>query len=118
MSRRYGAGFGFVSYDPAWIDTLGRTVAQLRNTGATVPILGPAPDPHGPVPACLSGHLDDATACAPARSAAVNDGGIGAERAATEAAGGRYADLTDLFCTPGRCPMIVATPGFSGTTTT
>ncbi len=70
MSRRYGADFGFMSYDPAWIDTLGRTVAQLRSTGATVLVLGPAPDPHCSVPTCLSGHLDDATACAPTRPAA------------------------------------------------
>ncbi|MCV7089200.1 SGNH hydrolase domain-containing protein, partial [Mycobacterium interjectum] len=107
MSRRYGADFGFVSYDPAWIDTLGRTVAMLRSTGATVLVLGPAPDPHGSVPACLSAHLDDATACAPARSAALDDGGIGAERAVTAGGGGQYADLTDLFCTPDRCPVIV-----------
>ena len=60
MSRRYGADFGFTSYDPAWIDTLGRTVTQLRSTGATVLVLGPAPDPHSSVPTCLSGHLDDA----------------------------------------------------------
>ncbi|OBI96059.1 acyltransferase [Mycobacterium alsense] len=107
MSRRYGADFGFVSYDPAWIDTLGRTVALLRQAGATVLVLGPAPDPRASAPVCLSAHLDDAAACAPTRSAAVNDGGIGAERAATNAAGGHYADLTDLFCTPDRCPMIV-----------
>ncbi len=107
MSRRYGADFGFVSYDPAWIDTLGRTVAQLRSIGATVLVLGPAPDPHGSVPTCLSGHLDDAIACAPARSAARDDGGIGAERAATAGAGGQYADLTDLFCAADRCPVIV-----------
>jgi hypothetical protein len=107
MSRRYGSDFGFVSYDPAWIETLGRTVAQLRRTGAIVLVLGPAPDPHTAVPACLSGHLDDASACAPGRSAAVNDEGISAERAATTGNGGRYADLTDLFCTPERCPMIV-----------
>ncbi|WAJ45984.1 acyltransferase family protein [Mycobacterium sp. Aquia_216] len=107
MSRRYGSDFGFVSYDPAWIDTLGRTVAQLRRTGATVLVLGPAPDPQSPVPTCLSGHLDDATTCAPDRSVAVNDGGIAAERAATTGNGGHYADLTDLFCTAERCPMIV-----------
>jgi peptidoglycan/LPS O-acetylase OafA/YrhL len=107
MSRRYGADFGFTSYDPAWIDSLGRTVAQLRSTGATVLVLGPAPDPHGSAPACLSGHLDDATACAPTRPAALDDGGIGAERAATTGAGGQYADLTDLFCAPDRCPVIV-----------
>nr|WP_197501619.1 acyltransferase family protein [Mycobacterium sp. 852002-51057_SCH5723018] len=107
VSRRYGADFGFTSYDPAWLDTLGRTVSQLRQIGATVLVLGPVPDPHGSVPACLSGHLGDAGACAPARPAAVDDGGIGAERAATAAAGGHYADLTDLFCTPDRCPVIV-----------
>jgi peptidoglycan/LPS O-acetylase OafA/YrhL len=107
MSRRYGGDFGFVSYDPAWLDTLGRTVARLRSIGATVLVLGPVPDPRSSVPGCLSGHLDDATACAPARPAAVNDGGIGAERAATTGGGGQYADVTDLFCTADRCPMIV-----------
>jgi hypothetical protein len=35
----------------------------------------------------MSGHLDDATA--------------------TTGAGGRHADLPDLFCTAERCPMIV-----------
>jgi peptidoglycan/LPS O-acetylase OafA/YrhL len=107
MSRRYGADFGFTSYDPAWIDTLGRTVAQLRSTGATVLILGPVPDPQSSVPACLSGHVDDAIACAPTRSSAVDNDGVSAERAATTAAGGHYADLTDLFCTRDRCPTIV-----------
>ncbi|MGB3481631.1 MAG: SGNH hydrolase domain-containing protein, partial [Mycobacterium sp.] len=33
--------------------------------------------------------------------------GITAETTATEAGGGHYADLTDLFCTPDRCPVIV-----------
>ncbi|WP_297824630.1 acyltransferase family protein [Mycobacterium sp.] len=107
MSRRYGGDFGFTSYDPAWIDTLGRTVAQLRGTGATVLVLGPAADPHSPAPTCLSAHLDDATACAPTRSAAANGDGIAAERAATTGNGGHYADLTDLFCSPDRCPLIV-----------
>jgi peptidoglycan/LPS O-acetylase OafA/YrhL len=107
MSRRYGADFGFTSYDPAWISSLTRLVAQLRSTGAAVLVLGPVPDPHSTVPTCLSAHLDDATACAQPRSVAVNDSGIAAEKAATAAGGGRYADLTDLFCTADRCPMIV-----------
>jgi peptidoglycan/LPS O-acetylase OafA/YrhL len=107
MSRRYGADFGFTSYDPAWIDTLADTVTQLRGTGSTVLVLGPVPDPHSSVPTCLSGHLDDATACAAARSDAVDAGGVAAERAATVRGGGHYADLTDLFCTPDRCPVIV-----------
>jgi peptidoglycan/LPS O-acetylase OafA/YrhL len=107
MSRRYGADFGFSSYDATWIDTLTQTVAQLRRTGATVLVLGPAADPHASVPACLSDHLDDASACAPARADGVDRDGVAAEQTATAAGGGHYADLTDLFCTADRCPVIV-----------
>jgi len=80
---------------------------RLRRTGAAVLVLGPVPDPGSSVPTCLSGHLDDATACAPARAVAVKDAGISAEQAATTSSGGHYADLTDLFCTADRCPVIV-----------
>ena len=111
MWRGYGVGndrlLGFTSYDPEWIDSLTRLVQQLRGTGAQVLVLGPIPDPHSMVPICLSGHLDDATACSPPRSTAVNESGIAAETAATKAGGGQYADLTDLFCTADRCPVIV-----------
>jgi hypothetical protein len=54
-----------------------------------------------------AGHLDDATACSPLRSVAVSEPGIAAESVATEAGGGQYADLTELFCTAERCPVIV-----------
>jgi hypothetical protein len=112
MWRGYGPGIGgwipdFGSYDPAWIDSLTRLVQQLRGTGAKVLVLGPIPAPHSVVPICLSGHLDDATACSPPRSTAVNESGIAAESAATKAGGGQYADLTELFCTADRCPVIV-----------
>ena len=107
MSRRYGADFGFTSYDPAWLDSLTQLVARLRATGAKVLLLGPIPDPHSTVPACLSDHVDDPAACSQPRDVAVNDAGIAAEAAATATAGGRYEDITPLFCTTDRCPMIV-----------
>lgn len=105
--RRYGADFGFTSYDPTWLDGLTRLVSQLRGAGARVLVLGPVPDPHTTVPTCLSAHMDDATACAPDRSVAMNDNGIGAEAAAVQAGGGQYARLDQYFCTDQRCPMIV-----------
>ncbi|OMC52191.1 acyltransferase [Mycobacterium sp. IS-836] len=112
MWRAYHPSYGwipsFATYDPAWIDSLTRLVQQLRGTGAKVLVLGPIPDPQSMVPICLSGHLDDATACSPARSTAVNESGIAAESAATKAGGGQYADVTELFCTTDRCPVIVA----------
>src|SRR5262249_50756181 len=107
VSRRYGADFGFTSYDPAWVDGLGRLVHRLRSMGSAVLVLGPIPDPRTTVPTCLSGHVDDALACSPPRPDAVNDRGIAAEAAATTAAGGQYADVTPLFCTADRCPVIV-----------
>jgi peptidoglycan/LPS O-acetylase OafA/YrhL len=111
MMRQYGVGnqrpFGFTSYDPAWIDSLTRLVQQLRGLGAKVLVLGPIPNPNKWVPICLSGHLDDATACSPPRSTAMNQSGIAAESAATQAGGGHYADLTELFCTAVRCPAVV-----------
>ncbi|BBZ44482.1 acyltransferase family protein [Mycobacterium parmense] len=110
MSRMNSAGSwqpGFTPYDQAWLDALLVLVQQLRATGAEVLVFGPVPDPNTSVPDCLSGHLDDASACSPARSAAVNQSGIAAESAATHAGGGEYADLTELFCTPNRCPVIV-----------
>ena len=105
--NRYGLASGLTSYEPAWFESLTRLVQQLRGTGATVLVLGPIPDPQSFAPDCLSAHLDDATACSPPRSTAVNEPGIAAESAATQAGGGRYADLTGLFCTAQRCPVIV-----------
>jgi len=111
MWRGYGPSYGWIpafkTYDSAWIDSFTRLVRQLRGTGAKVLLLGPVPDPHSVVPVCLSGHIDDATACSPTRSSAVNESGIAAESAATDAAGGQYADVTGLFCTADRCPVIV-----------
>jgi peptidoglycan/LPS O-acetylase OafA/YrhL len=113
MWRGYGTGGGyewgssFTSYDPAWIDSLTRLVHELRGIGAKVLVLGPVPDPHLDVPTCLSARLDEVTACVPRRAKAVNESGIAAEFAAAKAGGGHYADVTDLFCTSDRCPVMV-----------
>jgi peptidoglycan/LPS O-acetylase OafA/YrhL len=106
-TNSHGFLSGFTSYDPAWVDALTRLVRQLRETGAKVLVLGPLPQLTTSVPGCLSEHLDDATACSPPMSTAFNRPGIAAEAAAVEAGGGQYADLTDLFCTANRCPVIV-----------
>lgn len=107
MSRRYAQDFQFTTYGPPWLTSLTRTVAHIHTTGATVLVLGPIPDPLTSVPTCLSAHLDSFSACAPDRTSALNTAGITAEQAATAAGGGYYADLTSLFCTPSRCPVVV-----------
>jgi peptidoglycan/LPS O-acetylase OafA/YrhL len=108
MSRGYG-GLDYLPkpYNQAWSDGLTRLVQQLRAIGAQVLVLGPVPNPYKSVPICLSGHLDDAAACASPRSTAVNQSGIATETAATKAGGGHYDELTELFCTADRCPVVV-----------
>lgn len=98
---------GFPPYVRAWNDSLTRLVQQLRSAGSNVLVLGPIPDLNSNVPECLSVHLDDATACSSSRTTAVSEPGMAVESAATKAAGGQYADITDLFCTTDRCPAIV-----------
>lgn len=97
---------GLKIYDQAWLNSLTRLVEELRATGAKVLVLGPTADPPAPVPLCLSGHLDDATACAAARGVE-HAPGVAAEAAATAAGGGQYADVDPLFCSANRCPAIV-----------
>ncbi|OBJ03542.1 acyltransferase family protein [Mycobacterium sp. 1465703.0] len=106
---RVGRDFdtGFSAYGSAWIESMSRLVQKLRGIGTRVLVLGPIPDLHSMVPDCLSIHLDDAAACSSRRATAVNETGLAAESAATKAGGGRYADITDLFCTADRCPPIV-----------
>jgi hypothetical protein len=107
MMRRYGRDFGFTAYGPDWLAAVTRLVSRLRDAGAAVLVLGPIPVPHVTVPTCLSAHLDDIGACTPAKQAAVPATAIGSEAAAVRAGGGRYADVTDLFCDAGRCPVVI-----------
>lgn len=108
MSRRYGSDFGFTSYSREWLDSLNTLVSELRAaSGGRVLVLGPVPDPDSVVPVCVSGELGDANACSPPRAEAINADGITAEAAATRRGGGRYAELTDLFCAQAICPVII-----------
>ena len=107
LSRRYGGRLPTVTYDPAWIDSMTRLCSSCAASAQRCWCSGRSRIRNQCVPNCLSLHLDDATACSPLRSVAVNDPGIAAETAAVKAGGGQYADLTELFCTAERCPVIV-----------
>ncbi|GAY14030.1 acyltransferase [Mycobacterium sp. shizuoka-1] len=108
VSRRYGSRWGLASSGPQWDASLSALIDVLRaRTGAAVVVLGPVPDPHTDVPVCLSAHVDDISVCAPQRDAAVKSSVIAAEERATRAVGGRYVDVSDLFCTSQTCPAVV-----------
>lgn len=111
-ARGYGEGGagmfvpGFKLYDDAWQASLKALVTELRGFGSKVLVLGPSPDPTSSTPTCLSAHLDDATACSASRDA-ITGPGVAKEKETVLAAGGQWADLTDLFCTSSTCPVIV-----------
>lgn len=111
MFRGYGGGHAYMPvytpYEPVWLEGLTRLVRELRGIGTDVLVIGPIPEPQSVVPICLSGHLDDVMACSPPTSSAVTASGIAAESSATAAGGGQYVDVTRLFCTEDRCPVIV-----------
>ncbi|QEN13256.1 acyltransferase family protein [Mycolicibacterium sp. ELW1] len=111
MWRGFGTGealTGFHAYDSVWLDSLTHLVQQLRKAGSKVLVLGPIPSAGRiNVPTCVSGHLFDVSACGLSKAKAFNPSGMSAEAASTEAAGGTYADLTDLYCAADRCPAIV-----------
>jgi peptidoglycan/LPS O-acetylase OafA/YrhL len=107
MSRRYGGDFGYTTYDAAWMDAITRLTTELEAAGSQVVVLGGVPDPHAVVPTCLSSNISSVPACTPDRATAVNAAGVAGERQATEAGGGTYADLNQLFCTDAECPLIV-----------
>lgn len=97
---------GLKMFDSAWIDELSSLVRQIRDIGAQVLILGPSVDLPMSAPLCLSAHPDEVTTCAAVRGEKYARG-IAAESAAVQAAGGQYADVTGLFCSDGRCPVII-----------
>ncbi|WP_457149227.1 acyltransferase family protein [Mycobacterium sp. URHB0021] len=97
---------GLKMYDQAWLDGLTRLAQQLSDTGAKVLVLGPTPDLAMPPSACLSEHSNDPMACSAVRGAE-HQIGMEAESTATKAGGGQYADISELFCSNTRCPVII-----------
>jgi peptidoglycan/LPS O-acetylase OafA/YrhL len=107
FNRTYGTAYGIPEYGEEWLGGLARMVERLRSYGSQVVVLGPLPRQPDDVPTCLSQHLSSVLDCAPSIDTAYNAGGLEAERAVTEAAGGVYLDLRPLFCDATRCPVVV-----------
>jgi peptidoglycan/LPS O-acetylase OafA/YrhL len=107
VARHYDPSYDISVYGPAWLTGLARTVRELQAAGTPVLVLGPIPKPRSDVPTCLSAHLDDISRCTLPRDPDLSTSGVVAEQAAVTAAGGHYLDLSPLFCTATRCPVVV-----------
>jgi peptidoglycan/LPS O-acetylase OafA/YrhL len=105
-ARHYEPVYRIEVYSAEWHEGLAGTVRRLTDTGTEVVVLGPVPRPKGDVPDCLASHLDDARRCTRPVTDATDEAGIAGERAAVEAAGGTYVDVTGWVCADV-CPVVV-----------
>ena len=75
--------------------------------GPEVAVLADVPHRAETPAVCLSDDLEDAGRCAAPVTSAFSPDIIRAERAAADATGARYLDLTPYLCNDQTCPMII-----------
>jgi peptidoglycan/LPS O-acetylase OafA/YrhL len=96
------------SQDDAWAAAWRRSVAAVSGPGTRVFFVNDTPWQAGPVPECLSAHLDDPQACGRSRADAVQ---LADRRrlvaAAARQKGATVIDPVPWFCTAATCPVIV-----------
>jgi peptidoglycan/LPS O-acetylase OafA/YrhL len=83
------------------------TLEGLAGSADSLVVLSDTPYPAGDVPDCLSGHLDDASACTASRQSALSHRRTAVEIDAASRSGAQYVAVEDLVCGPTRCPVIV-----------
>jgi peptidoglycan/LPS O-acetylase OafA/YrhL len=96
---------GGSSLADAWQVGLRATIDELPPS-AKVIVLGDTPRSLVNVPVCLSDHLKDVRACAPARADALDPATNRAERAAAAATDSPYIDPTEWVCPGDPCAPI------------
>jgi hypothetical protein len=90
-----------------WAAGADATMARLAAVAPRLVVIGDNPVSAEDPPACLSAHVDDASACATPRAEAVRPDRISGELVAARAHDATFIDTTDWFCTPVRCPAVV-----------
>jgi len=90
-----------------WAAGTEATVTRLAAASANVVLIGDNPASVEDPPACLSSHLEDASACATSRDDAVLPERISAEVVATRNHDVTFVDTTDWFCTDEVCPPVI-----------
>lgn len=89
-----------------WRDATATSLARLPAASQTV-LVAETPELAMSPPECLGTYLEDALACAGLRDEAVNAPVIAGQRAAADAAGATFVDVTDLLCGRELCPAVI-----------
>lgn len=90
-----------------WSGGTEATIGRLAEASSNVVVIGDNPASVEDPPACLSMHLDDASACATSRDDAVLPERISAEVIAARNNDVAFVDTTDWFCTDDICPPVL-----------
>jgi SGNH domain (fused to AT3 domains) len=90
-----------------WAAAAEAAMARLAAVAPRLVVLGDNPVSRDDPPACLSAHVNDASACATPRADAVRPDRISGELVAARAHDATFIDTTDWFCTPASCPAVV-----------
>ncbi len=102
-----GAPVPIAQVPAAWDAAQLRTLAKLATLATHVLMIGDTPRSNADPPACLSAHLDNATACAMPWSAVTMPGYTAREAAIAVSAGAIWVDPTAWICRTDPCPVIM-----------
>ena len=89
-----------------WDAAVGRTLQRLATLSPHVVVIGDTPRAVTDPPACLSTHMDDATACAFPFTDAVKPEWTAGEAAVAKRAGAGFIDPTPWICRTDPCPTV------------
>jgi hypothetical protein len=89
-----------------WSTGLTTTLNKIKTSGAKMVVLGDMPYLEQSAPECLAAHAGDVKACARKASAAVDYGHDAAEKKTAEAAGAKYVNTVDWFCSDVCSPIV------------
>lgn len=90
-----------------WASGTLESLERLSSANDNVVLIGDNVAADEDPPDCLSGHLDDASACNIDRAEEIRPDRIAGEVEAARATGVRYVSPVDWLCTPTACPVVV-----------
>ena len=90
------------------LEGLRGTLDRLRGLAPQVVVIADTPRAPTDPPVCLSEHLDAVEDCATPRDQAFDPAWFAGERAAAEAAGAGFIDVTPWVCPVDPCPVVIA----------
>jgi len=102
-----GKAVPYTDREDLWATGLERSLDELRKVADHVVVIGDTPRPATDAPVCVSGHLDDALACATPLSEAITPAWTATERTVSTETGSTFIDPTAWLCPTVPCPAVI-----------